>query len=519
MRAPLPAKNGAPAKKRDRRIAFREDAAKAVSTRETTVTGRELVVLTREEAAVLREEAVNHREDAAALREEAAQLREEAAQLREETVAAREEAEAAKAQLNQYLLQLREANQGLVIATLQSQALAEKAEEATRLKDEFLAVVSHELRTPLSAVTGWARMLRSNQLHTERVPHAIAAIDRNASLLQHLVEDLLDTSRMTTGTLQVGLERVDLDSVIEAALETIKHAAAAKDIHVQVSPAPLAADPVLGDARRLQQVIWNLVSNAIKFTPEGGRVDLAVRRVASTMEIRVADTGQGIAADFLPLVFDRFRQADASPRRRDGGLGLGLAIVREIVELHRGQVRAESPGLGLGTTIVVTLPVVPAPAASPSSDLSDARGTVAAEAFVQPLRGLDHLRVLIVEDNADSRELLTLVLESAGARVTSVTSTRDALALLELEQPDAVVSDIGLPDADGYAFIRQLRAREAERGGFLPAMALTGYSSADDQARAVAAGYQCYMAKPAEPIALTRALAKIVAATAAAPRH
>jgi signal transduction histidine kinase/ActR/RegA family two-component response regulator len=513
MRAPLPAKNGASAKKRDRRIAFREDAAKAVSTRETTVSGREHVVLTREEAAVLREEAVHHREDAAALREEAAQLR-------EETVAAREEAEAVKAQLNQYLLQLREANQGLVIATLQSQGLAEKAEEATRLKDEFLAVVSHELRTPLSAVIGWARMLRSNQLHADRVPHAIAAIDRNASLLQHLVEDLLDTSRMTTGTLQVGLEQVDLDSVIDAALETIKHAAAAKGIHVQVAAAPSAADPVLGDARRLQQVVWNLVSNAIKFTPEGGRVDIAVRRVASSMEIRVSDTGQGIAADFLPLVFDRFRQADASPRRRDGGLGLGLAIVREIVELHRGRVRAESPGLGLGTTVVVTLPVIPALAAGPPPVLPDVLGTVTAEAFAQPLLlGLDRLRVLIVEDNADSRELLTLMLEAAGARVTSVTSARDALALLELEQPDAVVSDIGLPDVDGYAFIRQLRAREAARGGFLPAMALTGYSSADDQARAVAAGYQCHMAKPAEPIALTRALAKIVAATAAAPRH
>ncbi len=508
MRAP--AKNGTAAKKRDRRIAFREDAAKAVSTRETTVSGREHVVLTREEAAVLREDAVHHREDAAVLREETARLR-------EETVAAREEAEAVKAQLNQYLVQLREANQGLVIATLQSQTLAEKAEEATQLKDEFLAIVSHELRTPLSAVIGWARMLRSNQVHADRVPHAIAAIDRNASLLQHLVEDLLDTSRMTTGTLHVGLERVDMVGVIDAALETIKHAAAAKDIHLHVSLEPSAADPVLGDARRLQQVIWNLVANAIKFTPQGGRVDIAVRRVASTMELRVTDTGQGIAADFLPLVFDRFRQADASPRRRDGGLGLGLAIVREIVELHRGQVRAESPGIGLGTTIVVTLAVVPA-LADPSPERPDARGTVDVDAFAQPLRGLDQLRVLIVEDNADSRELLTLVLEAAGARVTSVTSARDALALLELEQPDALVSDIGLPGADGYTFIRELRAREAEKGGFLPAMALTGYSSADDQARAVAAGYQCYMAKPAEPIALTRALAKIVASRAA-PRQ
>jgi signal transduction histidine kinase/ActR/RegA family two-component response regulator len=476
---------------RERRIALREDATKAVSTRETTVSGREHVVLTREEAAVLREDAVRHREEAAALREETARLR-------EETVCAREEAEAAKAQVHQCLMQLREANQGLVLATLRAQTLAEKAEEATRLKDEFLATVSHELRTPLAAVTGWARMLRSNDLHTDRVPHAIAAIDRNATVLLHLVEDLLDGSRMTAGTLQVASERIDLASVVQGALETVKQAAGAKDIHLHLSIDPACAAPVLGDARRLEQVVWNLVSNAIKFTPAGGRVDVALLRVASKLELRVTDTGQGIAPDFLPLVFDRFRRADASPGCRDGGLGLGLAIVRQIVELHRGRVRAESPGLGNGTTMVVTLPL-------------------ASVVVAEPLVRLDDVKVLVVEDNADARELVTVTLEAAGAKVTSVSSARDALAALEVEQPDALVSDIGLPGEDGYAFIRRLRSREAERGGFLPALALTGYSTADERARAVAAGYQWHMAKPAEPSALTRAVAKITAI--AAPRR
>jgi len=505
MRAPPSrTRNGTRANKRDRRVAFREDAAKSVTTREATVSGREHVVLTREDAAVLREDAVRHREEAAALREETARLR-------EETVSAREETESVKAELNQYLLQLREANQGLVIATLQAQTLAEKAEEATRLKDEFLATVSHELRTPLSAVTGWARMLRSNQLQAERVPHAITAIDRNAALLLRLVEDLLDASHMTTGTMQVSAERVDLVRVIGTSLETLRHAADAKEIHLQLSTEPSSTDAVLGDARRLEQVIVNLVSNAIKFTPQGGRVDIAVSRVASSIELRVTDTGQGIDAHFLPFVFDRFRQADSSPRRRDGGLGLGLAIVRQIVDLHRGRVRAESPGLGRGTTIVVTLPVLPELAAFAAPRLPDLAGAQVGDPFAEPLARLDQVRVLVVEDNADARELVTMTLEAAGARVTSVSSTRDALAVLEVEQPDALVSDIGLPDEDGYTFIRRLRIREAERGGFLPAIALTGYGSSDDQARAVAAGYQWHMAKPAAPGALTHAVARVAA--------
>jgi CheY-like chemotaxis protein len=371
--------------------------------------------------------------------------------------------------------------------------------------------VSHELRTPLAVLTGWARMLRSNQLHTDRVPHAIVAVDRNAALLLHLVEDLLDASRMTTGSLQVGSERVDLVSVIDTAVETIKHTAAAKDIHLRCSTEPSSTNPVLGDPRRLQQVVVNLVSNAIKFTPPGGRVDIAVLRVASSMELRVTDTGRGISADFLPFVFERFRRADTSPQRRDRGLGLGLAIVRQIVELHQGRVRAESPGLGRGTTIVVTLPALPALAAGPSPGLADAQGAIAGEILPGPLVRLDQVRVLVVEDNADARELVTMTLEAAGARVTSVSSARDALAVLDVEQPDALVSDIGLPDEDGYTFIRRVRVREAERGGFLPAIALTGYSSADDQVRAIAAGYQWHMAKPAEPGVLTHAVAKIAA--------
>jgi signal transduction histidine kinase/ActR/RegA family two-component response regulator len=508
--SPPPATKRASRSKRERRIAFREDAAKAVTTRETTVTGREDVVLTREEAALLREGAVRHREEAAGLREETAGLR-------EETVRAREEADLVKAQLNQYVLQLREANQGLVLATLQAQMLTEEAEQATRLKDEFLATVSHELRTPLSAITGWAQMLRLNQVQLERIPHAVAAIDRNAGVLLHLIEDLLDVSRIAAGKLSVGSERVNLVEVAECALETIRHAAVAKGINLTLSAETSSINPVLGDARRLQQVVWNLLSNAIKFTPEGGHVDVGVRCVTSGTELRVTDTGQGIDPRFLPLVFEPFRQADASPGRRGGGLGLGLALVRQIVELHGGRVRAESAGPGRGTTMIVTLPILPKATRSFEPEVANPLNTATGGHLEERLESLDRLRVVVVEHSVDARDLVTLVLQAAGATVTGVSSTQEALACLDCEHVDMLVSDIALPGADGYVLIQQIRRQEAERGGFLPAIALTGYVGADDRMRALAAGYQAHITKPAAPAALTREIAKLAASAIRRP--
>jgi signal transduction histidine kinase/ActR/RegA family two-component response regulator len=429
-------------------------------------------------------------------------LEEETARLREQPVRAPEDAALVRTE-NEYLLELRDAKQQLVVANLRAQTLAEEADQANRLKDEFVSTISHELRTPLTAIVGWARMLRLNQVKTERVPHAVEAIERNAAMLAHLIEDLLDASRIAKGTPRLHSGQVDLVAVAQAALDTIKPAAAAKDIHVQLSAEASSTNLVIGDARRLQQVVWNLLSNAVKFTPCGGRVDIDVLRVAASMEIRISDTGQGIGAEFIPLVFDRFRQANGSLTRREGGLGLGMAIVREIVELHGGHVHAESPGLDCGTTITVTIPILPMIETHRSPDMPRARATTPGATR------LDDVRVLVVDDNLDAREVTTVVLEAAGATVTSVSSAREALAVLEVIRPDALVSDIGLPDQDGYALIRQIRRHEAEHGGFLPAIALTAYARAEDRARAIAGGFQAHMAKPAEPSALTNAIAAV----------
>jgi len=390
-----------------------------------------------------------------------------------------------------------------VVASLRAQTLTEEAEQANRLKDEFVSTVSHELRTPLTAIVGWARMLRLNQVKTERVTHAIETIERNAAALAHLIEDLLDASRIERGKLRLDSGQVNLVAVAQAALDTIKPAAAAKDIHVQLSADASSTSLVIGDARRLQQVVWNLLSNAVKFTPCGGRVDIDVRRVAASMEIRISDTGQGIGAEFVPLVFDRFRQANGSLTRREGGLGLGMALVRQIVELHGGHVQAESAGLDCGTTITVTIPILPVIQTHRSPDMPCAHATTPGATR------LDHVRVLVVDDNIDGRELTTMVLEDAGATVTSVSSAHEALAVLEVVRPDALVSDIGLPDQDGYALIRQIRRHEAGHGGFLPAIALTAHARAEDRARAIAAGFQAHIAKPAEPAELTNAIAAV----------
>jgi CheY-like chemotaxis protein len=329
------------------------------------------------------------------------------------------------------------------------------------------------VRTPLNTAPGWARILRSKELDQERAEHALDTIERNATGLARIIDDLLDVSRIVARTLQLDHYPVNVPTITQTAVDAVRPLAAAKSIQLQYSPDPSAIEVVSGDAGRLQQVVVNLPTNAIEFTPENGRVDVSVKRAGPNLELVVEDTGEGMSADFLPHVFDRFRQADGATTRRHTGLGLGLAIVRQLVELHRGTVRADEGRPALS------------------------------------MQRLDGLHVLVVEDNADGREVMTIMLEQAGARATAVGSVKEALAALESLQPDALVSDIGLPDEDGYALIRRIRSREAERGGFLPAVAMTGYVRTEDRARVLAAGFQVHVPKPINPVELTAAIAAV----------
>ena len=382
------------------------------------------------------------------------------------------------------------------------------AEQANHLKDEFLATVSHEFRTPLNAVLGWARLLGSTQLPPERTEHAIAAIGRSASALAHMVDDLLDTSRILEGTIRLALEPVDPVTVAQAALEAVRPLAAARNVHLTFDTAS-GHRTVSGDAGRLQQVIWNLLENAIKFTPEGGRVGVFIEPSTDHVEIRIVDTGQGISPDLLPHVFERFRQASHATTERHTGLGLGLGIVRQLVELHGGTVHAASPGPGHGATFTVRLRVTAGDAAGQRVEPAERRTGSSTTSPAPRLPRLDGLGILVVDDHADGRMLTSLVLTQAGASVKVVASAREALRVLDVDRPDALVSDIDLSDEDGYALIRQIRQYEAEHGGFLPAIALTGYARAEDRARILAAGFQVHATKPIEPAVLTAAIAAL----------
>jgi len=382
-----------------------------------------------------------------------------------------------------------------------------EAREANRLKEEFLSTLSHELRTPLSAMISWLWMLRRKALDPEAAARAIEAVDRNARAQARLVDDLLDVSRIVTGKLQLDCRSLELGPVVEAATDSLTAAAEAKAITLARLIDP-AAGRVLGDADRLQQVIWNLLSNAIKFTPRGGRVEVHLHRAGSSVEARVSDTGQGIAPGFLPHVFERFRQADPSSTRTSGGLGLGLAIVRQLVELHGGSVEALSAGEGRGATFVVSLPL----ATRPEEPLPASAEAVPAEdpPRAEPQCLLDGIRVLVVEDEVDARDALSVIMSQAGATVTAVGTARDALSKLTAWRPDVLVCDIGLPAEDGYALIRKVRALTVDQGGDTPAVAVTAYAQASDRARALAAGFQAHLAKPCEPGELLRLLARSV---------
>ncbi len=375
------------------------------------------------------------------------------------------------------------------------------AEEASRVKDEFLATLSHEIRTPLNAVLGWTRILRSREPDAQMVARAIEVIDRNASAQLTLISDMLDMARITTGKARMEVTDVDLAVVVSAAIDAVRPAADAKGIQVH---ADLAAGRTIvrGDGDRLLQVFWNILSNAVKFTDGDGRISIRVVTADGRVRVAISDTGRGISADFLPQVFERFKQADPSAARRHGGLGLGLALVREIVHLHGGTVSAESAGLGGGTTFTVTLPL-PLPVASEHR----------AERARPDRPALTGVRILVLEDDPDAREIVATTITDAGAVVTAVGSVAEALGALRDEsaaRPHVVVADIGLPGQDGYAFIHELRRMAPDRGGTLPVIAVTAYATSADRKSALQAGFYAHVAKPFVPEALISTISRAI---------
>jgi PAS domain S-box-containing protein len=380
------------------------------------------------------------------------------------------------------------------------------AEESNRIKDEFLATLSHELRTPLTAVLGWTRLLRARELDEKTARHALDIIERNAFAQKQLIEEILDVSRIITGKTRLELHPITLERVIVAAIESVGPAAHAKEIDLEFTRAG-EAGLVSGDPERLQQVVWNLLSNAVKFTPSGGRVQVRLAHADSQAQIEIEDSGEGINQDFLPYVFDRFRQADGSTTRPHGGLGLGLAIARHLVELHGGTVRATSAGANQGSTFTVNLPLL---AYAPNNDKDrELSGTIARgvrDKVTEALPSLEGLRVLIVDDEPDALEFLRFVLERSRAEVAAASSTDEALRELERFRPDLIISDIGMPGRDGYDLVKSLRALPPERGGRLPAVALTAYARSEDETRALREGFQMHIPKPFEPTELITAI-------------
>jgi signal transduction histidine kinase len=384
---------------------------------------------------------------------------------------------------------------------LENARLYAEARDANRAKDEFLATLSHELRTPLTAMLGWVRMLQSGTLDPATAARALQVIDRNTKLQAQLIDDLLDVSRIITGKLSLELKATDVGAVVEAALDALAPGAVAKPVTLERRLDP-AAGPAWADSHRLQQIVWNLLSNAIKFTPPGGRVSVSVEREDPDVVIRVADTGQGIAPEFLPHIFDRFRQADSTTTRAHGGLGLGLAIVHHLVTLHRGTVTAASEGPARGATFTVRIPLAPVRAARPGA------APPAGDDRRPPLAGI---RVLVVDDDADARELIAAVLGGSGAEVVAAASTAEALDVVARARPHVLVSDLAMPGDDGYVLLDRLRSLGPERNGSVPAVALTAFARAEDRERALARGFAVHVPKPVEPAALVEVVAQLAA--------
>jgi PAS domain S-box-containing protein len=396
-------------------------------------------------------------------------------------------------------------------ALLESERAARiEAERASRMKDEFLATLSHELRTPLNAILGWAHILKRNKSESPDLLKGLSVIERNARAQAQIIEDLLDMSRIISGKIRLEVQRISLEAIVQSAVETARPGADGKGISLQTVLDPLHDVVVTGDSNRLHQVLWNLLSNAVKFTPKGGRIQVLLERVNSHLELSVIDSGEGIAAKFLPLVFDRFQQADASSTRRHGGLGLGLAIVKQLIELHGGSVRVKSPGPGQGATFIVALPITPVHAQSEPAperrhpSAADPKATL--EVSGAELSGV---HVLVVDDEPDARALVKQLLEDNHAQVSIASSTAEAHALLAHTRFDLIVSDIGMPEEDGYSLIQKLRALDAEAGGRTPAVALTAYARVEDRVKALRAGYQMHLVKPIEPSELITVVASL----------
>jgi signal transduction histidine kinase/CHASE1-domain containing sensor protein/CheY-like chemotaxis protein len=387
---------------------------------------------------------------------------------------------------------------------IQLREQTDELRQANRIKDEFLATLSHELRTPLNAILGWIQLLQSRSFDESKKARALETIDRNSKLLGQLVEDILDVSRIISGKFRLDVGEVNLKSIVTSAIDTIQPAADAKQIQITTQLNPQAL--VWGDANRLQQVIWNLLSNAIKFTPKNGQVKISITQISSQVNIQITDTGQGIKNEFLPYVFDRFRQADGSTTRSSGGLGLGLAIVRHIVELHGGTVSATSSGEGTGATFTVELPVL---AISKKQPLVSAKTIIPNEAPATYQHILDGLKIILVEDENDARELIATVLEEAGADVIPVANVAQALSTFQHSKPDILVSDIGMPQEDGYMLIRKVRSLSSEQGGKTPALALTAFAGEEDKNQAINAGFQEHIAKPVEATELVTRIANL----------
>ena len=390
---------------------------------------------------------------------------------------------------------------------LENARLYTEARDANRTKDDFLAVLSHELRTPLNAILGYSRLLRGGMLTGEHVDRALETVERNSRWLTQIVEDVLDVSRIVSGKIRLDVQPVELPAVVDNAVLTIQPAADAKGVKLQTLIDPRVG-PVAGDPDRLQQVVWNLLSNAVKFSSRGARVQVRLQRVNSHLELIVSDTGAGIRTDFLPFVFERFRQADAGPTRKTGGLGLGLSIVRHIVELHGGSVEADSAGLGEGATFTVRLPmmIVQPSSTTPKREHPQAERRTPLE----KLSDLTGVSVLAVDDEPDALGLLRVVLETAGARVTTAASALAALGLIETLNPDVLVADIGMPEIDGFELIKRVRALPNSEISNVPAAALTAFARSEDRTKALQSGFEMHLAKPVDPGELVASVATLV---------
>ncbi|HKS27695.1 MAG TPA: ATP-binding protein [Pyrinomonadaceae bacterium] len=424
----------------------------------------------------------------------------------EASVAHAEQAQRHVEELSRYINELKHSEEEREKILLREQSARSEAEAANRIKDEFLATLSHELRTPLTAIIGWSGLLRSGDLEGGLKDQALETMERNAKVQAQLIDDLLDVSRIVSGKLLLDIKEVELEKAIESAIDVVRPAAKAKGIRLTYDR-DVERGLVSGDAARLQQIAWNLLSNAIKFTPEGGHVRVNLERVASHIRFTVSDTGKGIAAEFLPHVFDRFRQADSTTTRTHGGLGLGLAIVRHLVELHGGTVDVESKGEGAGSTFSATFPLLAVSTATQKAEPAY-RARRDRASFTQQHR-LEGLRVLVVDDEPDTRTVISAVIEKSGAEVRTCASAHEAFETLVDWKPDVLMSDIGMPEEDGYSLIQKVRSLSADRGGLIPAAAFTAYAREEDRERVLAAGYQVHVAKPVGSRELIAAIAQL----------